>query len=135
MTSPLRKASGGLREQIREALGDRRRRFLDPKTPSGRLLEVWGLTRDGFFSDLAEGLLSDRLYLKPKTFPNQSQRYQCLLSYPEDDGCPALEIHVTLSPRGDPLRVKVAVHESDTARRLPELLFQDPNDENETEGK
>lgn len=131
MASPLRKAPTELRERIREALLDRRLRFLDSNTPSGRLLEAWGLKADGLFADLAEGLGSDRLFLKPKTFPNQSQRYHCRLLYPEECGCPALDVHVTLSPKGDPLRVKVAVHESDTVQRLPELLFDLPNDEND----
>lgn len=132
MASSLRKASAGLRERIVEALSDSRRRFLDPNTPSGRHLEVWGLTAEGLYADLAEGLWSDRLFLKPKTFPDQPQRYQCRLVYPEECGCPELDIHVTLSPKGEPLRVKVAVHKSDTVQRLPELLFNPPSDENET---
>ena len=50
----------------------------------------------------------------------------CVLAYPECE----LDIHVTLSPKGEPPRVKVAVHPSDTIRTLPRILAYPPNDEN-----
>lgn len=135
MPGLLRKASSELRERIREAILDPGRRFLDPNSPSGRLLENWGLTPDGLFDDLAIGLGSDRLFLKPKTFPSQTQRYQCRLLHPEEEGYPSLDIHVTISPKGDPLRVKVAVHESDTVQRLPQLILEPPNHDNDNDNR
>lgn len=128
-----RKASEGIRLQIIDALKDPRRRFIDGKTPSRSLLDVWGITTDGFFADLASGLSADRLFLKPKTFPNQAQRYQCVLCYPEDADYPKLDVHVTLSPKGTPTSVKVAIHESDTALTLPRIYPYTIDDEDREE--
>lgn len=85
---------------------------------------------DGVFADLADGLeKDDRLFLKPRIHPGQAQRYQCVLAYPECGPCPALDVHVTLSPRGEPPRVKVAVHPSDTIQTLPRVNLYPPADE------
>jgi hypothetical protein len=105
---------------------------LDGNTSSRRLLDHWGLKAEGFFADLADGLAAaDKLFLKPTTFPNQLQRYQCVLHYAEECELPEVDIHVTLSPSGDPPRVKVAVHESDTAQTLPRIF--PPSDPDETD--
>ena len=120
-----RKAPATIRSQIIEALRDPARRFLDQNSSSRNHLDRWDLRADGFFADLADGLASDLLFLKPKNQANQPQRYQCVLAYSENDPYPALDIHVTLSPKGQPTRVMVAVHESDTVQTLPRI-YVDP---------
>ncbi len=132
MPSLPRKASATVCLQIVDALRDPARRSLDYNKPSRKHLDFWDLRPDGFFADLADHLTSDKLFLKPKTFPNQTQRYQCILTYPEEFGCLELNIHVTLAPTGDPPRVKVAVHESDTVQTLPRIHLKSITDENET---
>lgn len=121
MSSPPRKASATIRQAVSDALRDPNRRFLDQKSSSRNLLDLWGLTASGLFLDLADGLEADLLFLKPKNQPSQIQRYQCVLAYPEDDSFPSLDIHVTLSPKGKPPVVMVAVHESDTVQTLPKI--------------
>jgi len=121
MSSIPRKAPAAIRKQIAEALRDPHRRFLDHNSSSRNHLDRWGLKAEGFFADLADSLASDLLFLKPKNHPNDPQRYQCVLAYPEDDPYPALDIHVTLSPKGQAPRVMVAVHESDTVQTLPRI--------------
>lgn len=122
MSNPSRKAPVSIRRQVVEALRDPGRRFLDPKSSSRNYLDHWDLKAPGFYADLADGLeASENLFLKPKNHPNNAQRYQCVLAYPEDDPYPALDIHVTLSPKGQPPRVMIAVHESDTVRTLPRI--------------
>jgi hypothetical protein len=122
MTNPRRKAPASIRSQIVESLRDPGRRFLDLKSSSRNYLDHWDLKAVGFYADLADGLAaSDELYLKPKNHPNDPQRYQCVLAYPEDDPYPALDIHVTLAPKGDPPRVMIAVHRSDTVQTLPRI--------------
>jgi hypothetical protein len=127
----LRKASATVRRQIVEALRDPARRFLDRNTASAKWIDLWNLTAEGFFLDLADGLASDRLFLKPKTFPGQNQRYQCLLRYPADCGFRELDIHITLAPAGEPPLVKVAAHPSDTAQTLPPIFPDPPADESD----
>lgn len=123
MSQKPRNAPANVAQAIVEALRDPRRRFLDGNSSSSSHLARWDLTAAGFFQDLADGLelQSDRLFLKPKQRPGDPQRYQCVLNYPEASGLPPLDIHVTLSPRGEPPRVMVAVHESDTVRTLPRI--------------
>ncbi len=122
MSNPCRKAPVSIRRQIVEALRNPGRRFLDQKSSSRHYLDHWGLKAPGFYADLADGLeASENLFLKPKNHPNDMQRYQCVLAYSEDDPYPALDIHVTLSPKGQPPRVMIAVHESDTVRTLPRI--------------
>jgi hypothetical protein len=122
MSNPRRKAPASIRSQIVEALRDPSRRFLDPISSSRNYLDHWDLKAAGFYADLADGLeASENLFLKPKNHPNDTQRYQCVLAYPENDPYPALDIHVTLSPKGQPPRVMIAVHESDTVRTLPRI--------------
>lgn len=121
MPSLPRKAPVTIRRQIADALRDPGRRFLDRKSSSRNFLDLWGLSAEGLFLDLADGLETDLLFLKPKNRPDQLQRYQCVLAYPEYDSLPALEIHVTLSPKGEPPAVMVAVHASDTVLTLPQI--------------
>jgi hypothetical protein len=121
MASIPRKAPEAIRKSIVEALQDPKRRFLDLNTPSRHYLTLWGLREAGLYQDLAEGLRDDLLFLKPKTFPRQTQRYQCVLLYPEDSEFKSIVVHVTLSPKGDPPRVKIAVHPSDTLKTLPAI--------------
>ncbi len=126
-------APRSITESIVEALRDPGRRYLDANSSSRNYLARWELTVDGFFRDLADGLEveSDRLFLKPKQHPNNPQRYQCVLTYPEECELPMIDIHVTLSPRGKPTRVMVAMHESDTVRTLPRIpvIFRPDEDE------
>lgn len=131
MSSLPRNASTSVCQQIVDALGDPRRRFFDQKTSSRGLLDCWDLKPDGFFSDLAAGLTADLLFLKPKTLPHQAQRYQCILSYPEEPGYAELDIHVTLSPKGEPVSVMIAVHKSDTVQTLPRIHVKPNPNENE----
>jgi hypothetical protein len=121
--SPLpRKASDAVRKAILDALKDRNRRYIDAKGPSYSWLADWYLKTDGLFEDLIDGLeSSDNLFAKPKD-PAFPQCYQCILKYPENgEKYPAIVVHVTLAPRGEPPRVRVAVHPSDTVRHLPPL--------------
>lgn len=112
MNPPPRFAASTVREKIAAALRDRKRRFLDANDSTSRnYLERCGITADGLFADLAADLKKFQLYLKPNTAP---QRYQYVLPYPEEDGLPALLIHITLSAKGEPPRVKVAVHPHNT---------------------
>lgn len=121
MNPPPRFASRVVREQITAALGDRNRRFLDANTQSRNYLDRWGITSDGLFEDIATDLKEYQLYLKPNTKP---QRYQYVLPYPEEDGLPALLVHITLSLKGEPPRVKVAVHPHNTGHApLPRVAI------------
>ena len=125
--SPLpAKASKAIRERIIEALGIPNRRFLDRAGSSGNWLIKWGLTERTIYQELIAGLkISDLLFVKERQ-PGKPQVYQCILDWPEDgDDFPAIVIHVTLAPRGDPLRVRVALHPSDTVRNLPALPYHE----------
>lgn len=126
MSAP-RKAPTEIRLLILDALQDPARRLLDPNTPSGRRLDLWGITAKGFFDALAEDLRIYEIFLKPKE-PSEPQRYQTRLIYEADppDHPEELIIHVTLSHRGDPPRVKVALHRSDTVQQLPKIKIDTP---------
>lgn len=125
--SPLpAKASKAIRERIIEALGISNRRFLDRAGSSGNWLVKWGLIERTIYQELIAGLkISDLLFVKEPQ-PGKPQVYQCILDWPEDgDEFPAIVIHVTLAPRGDPPRVRVALHPSDTVRSLPALPYHE----------
>ena len=125
--SPLpAKASKVIRERIIEALGISNRRFLDRAGSSGNWLVKWGLIERTIYQELIAGLkISDLLFVKERQ-PGKPQVYQCILDWPEDgDDFPAIVIHVTLAPRGDPPRVRVALHPSDTVRSLPALPYHE----------
>lgn len=130
MSSLPTKASKAIREDIIEALGSPGRRFLDRSGSSGNWLIKWGLKEQTIYDELIAGLkISDLLFFK-KLQPGKPQAYQCILDWPEDgDAYPAIEIHVTLAPRGEPSRVRVALHPSDTVRTLPALPYHQKNDE------
>jgi hypothetical protein len=130
MPNPPQEASADVRKQIIEALRDPPRWVLDQKSSSRNYLDLWDLTAAGFAADLADGLEREgRLFLKPMTLQGQPQRYQCVLAYPEDHPHAAIDIHITLSPRGEPPRVKIAVHPSDTVWTLPRILAYTISDE------
>lgn len=132
MASSLRKAPAVVRERIADALRDPARCSLDANSSSRSYLDRWDLRADGLFADLADAMECDDLYLKPKNDDHQPQRYQCVLAYPAESGLPAVDVHVTLSPKGEPVRVKVAVHPSDTVQTLPRIHVPLLNDEKET---
>lgn len=121
MASSLRKAPAVVRERIADALRDPTRCSLDANSSSRSYLDKWDLRAEGLFADLADAMGCDNLYLKPKTNDHQPQRYQCVLAYPAESGLPAVDVHVTLSPKGEPVRVKVAVHPSNTVQTLPRI--------------
>lgn len=133
MSQPPRKASKTVREAVIDALKDRQRRFIDERGSSRSWLDRWGIKADGLYADLIDGLeCSDHLYLKPLDDPRAIQSYQCILTYPENgDDYPAIVVHVTLAPKGEPPRVRVAVHPSDTLKTLPPLQFPTETDEND----
>jgi hypothetical protein len=115
-----------------DALRDPARRMLDRNSLPHNHLHLWNLKESSLFADLADYLTSDKLFLKPKNFPHQDQRYQCVLCYPEDCANAELDIHVTLSPKGVPPWVKIAVHKSDTVQTLPRIHVIPKTDENQT---
>lgn len=121
--SPLPpKASPTIRQAILDALRDRNRRFIDAGSSTVTWLSSWGLRTNGFFDDLIVALEgSDLLFLKPRNTPQSPQAYQCILHYAENGDYAAVIVHVTLAPKGQPPRVRVAVHPSDTAKTLPAL--------------
>ena len=108
-------ASTFIRLAIVDALKDRNRRFLARDDHTSRnYLDLWGIKVDAFFDDLSSDLEHYELYLKPSTSPGTLQKYQYIISYPEEHEYPEIIVHVTLSSRGAPLRVKVAVHPHNT---------------------
>lgn len=105
-------ASDTIRLQILDCLRDKDRCFFDQNTSSRNYLDRWGITTKGFFSALIEDLERYHIYLKPKQNPAHAQKYQFVMRWDEcEDG---LLIHITLSPRGEPPRVKIAIHEHNT---------------------
>jgi hypothetical protein len=121
MNPPPRFASSTVREKIVAALKDRRSRFIGQDDHTSRnYLDKWRITADGLFAELATDLSQHQLYLKPNTTP---QRYQYVLPHPGGETTGALLIHITLTPKGDPPRVKVSVHPHNTGhaplKRVP----------------
>jgi hypothetical protein len=93
-------------------LRDEKRCFFDQNTQSRSYLDRWGITLKGFISALIEDLERYHIYLKPKQNPADAQKYQFVMRWDEcEDG---FLIHITLSPRGTPPRVKIAIHEHNT---------------------
>jgi hypothetical protein len=111
---------------ILDALMDPGRRFLDQISSSRNWLDRWDLTEAGFFAELCDDLRSHEIFLKPKNKPADPQKYQTRLIYAAEppDYPEQLNIHITLSPKGDPPQVKVAIHPSDTARELPKISIK-----------
>jgi len=122
MSSLPAKAPKVVRQAIVGALGDSSRRFLDRAGSSGNWLIKWGLTEQRIYQELIAGLTHSDLLFAEEQQPGKPLVYQCLLDWPEvGDAFPAIVIHVTLAPRGEPPRVRVALHPSHTARHLPPL--------------
>ncbi len=104
-----------VRLSIIDALKDPQRRFLSRDDHTSRnYLDLWGIKAHTFFEDLANDLMLYELYLKPASSTGIPQKYQYILTYPEEHGYPEVIVHVTLSPRGEPVRVKIAVHPHNT---------------------
>jgi hypothetical protein len=125
MSAP-RKATSETRLLILDALSDPKRRFLEGNGPTRRWLDHWDLTEAGFFQELCQDLRFHEIFLKPQNKPSDPQKYQTRLIYEADppDYPQELNIHITLSPKGDPPRVKVAIHPSDTAQQLPKTKIE-----------
>jgi hypothetical protein len=125
-----KEAPESVRFRVIDALRDSTRWFLDQKSSSRNYLDLWNLRASTFVADLADGLeRGGRLFLKHSQQSGHTQRYQCVLAYPEEESYPPIDIHVTLSPRGEPPQVKIAVHPSDTVRTLPRIQAIPPNHE------
>ncbi|MFT5471250.1 MAG: hypothetical protein ACI8UO_006383 [Verrucomicrobiales bacterium] len=121
-------ASAEIRERTIDALLDPARRFISHSDTTSRgYLNSWGLTVKGLCEDLAEHLEKYELYLKPKGEPHHTQKYQFVLPYGEDGEFPAILVHVTLSPKGDPPRVKLAVHPHNTGYEPLQLVHLNPS--------
>jgi hypothetical protein len=122
MSAP-RQAPTEIRLLILDALQDPARRFLDRNTHSRSYLDLWEITEKGFFADLSDDLRIHEIFLKPKDKPADPQKYQTRLIYEADppDHPQELIIHVTLSQKGTPPKVKVALHRSDTVQQLPKI--------------
>ena len=104
-------ASAEIRERIIDALLDPSRRFISHSDTTSRgYLNLWGLTVKGLCENLVEHPEKYQLYLKPRDQPQMAQKYQFVIVYEDDEEFPAVLVHVTLSPKGDPPRVKLAVH-------------------------
>ena len=124
MSSLPAKACQTVRHAIIDALRTPNRRFLDRNGSSGNWLIKWGLTELCIYHELITGLTASDLLFEKERQPGKAQVYQCILDWPEEsEDLPAIEIHVTLAPRGDPPRVRVALHPSDTVHRLPALPY------------
>jgi hypothetical protein len=104
-------SSETIRLLILECLRDRRRRFFDRNTPSINYLNQWGIRQSAFYEALIEDLQRFELFLKPKQQPADPQRYQFVMRW---DSKATTLIHVTISPRGNPPRVMLAIHPHDT---------------------
>ena len=108
-------APEALRLEIILALRDRSRRFIDRyDTTSRGYLDRLAITAEMLYEDLADQLERFELDLKPKSDPKLPQKYRFVIPYGEHEDIPAIELHVTLSPRGKPLKVKLSVHPSNT---------------------
>jgi len=125
MSAP-RKAPPETRLIILDALMDPERRFLDQGSSSRNWLDHWDITEAGFFAELCDDLRIHEIFLKPKNKPADPQKYHTRLIYGADppDYPEELNIHITLSPKGDPPRVKVAIHPSDTIKQLPKIKIE-----------
>ena len=134
MSAP-RKASAEIRLLILDAIKDPHRRFLDPNTPSRRFLDHWDITEEGFFSRLADDLADYEIFLKPKDKPTDLQRYQTRLIYEAEppDYPDALNIHITLSHKGEPPRVKVPCTQAIPPNSFPKQKQQKQNHEIESQ--
>ena len=125
MSAP-RKATTEIRRLILDALKNPRRRFLDQNSSSRNWLDHWDITEEGFFAVLCKDLQTHEIFLKPKNKPADPQRYHTRLIYEADppDYPEELNIHITLSPKGDPPTVKVAIHPSDTVNQFPKIKIE-----------
>lgn len=115
MSEHPREAPDEIREQIMEALKDETRAYFHHS--SSTFLDEWDIERNELRLQLADFLEGHKLYLKPRE-PHQKQKYQCRLIYEESEDDFEIEIHATLSTSSDPIKVRIAVHESDTVRTL-----------------
>lgn len=96
---------------ILECLRDRGRRFFDRNTPSISYLNQWGIRQSAFYEALIEDLEHYELFIKPKQQPADPQRYHFVMRW---DSEATILIHITLSPKGDPPRVMLAIHPHNT---------------------
>lgn len=126
-----RPASDAVRLQILDCLRDRERRFIDHHSQSRQNLDRWQITEEGFFEELIYDLERYHIYIKRKTNSADPQRYQFVMRWDTEDDL--ILIHITLSPRGKPPRVKVVIHEHNTGHKplpLKPLKPKKDSDEN-----
>jgi hypothetical protein len=113
MRKPPPFAPDSIQKKIVAALKDRDRWFIAAADTTTRsYLDLWTLSEELLVEELVTDLERYRLYQKPAQpgSPGGPQKYQYVLPFPEEEGLPALHIHVTLSPRGEPPTVKLSVH-------------------------
>ncbi len=126
MSEHPREAPDEIREQIVEALKDERRAYFYHS--SSTFLDEWDIERNELRLQLVDFLEGHQLFLKPRE-PQQKQKYQCRLIYEESEDDFEIEIHATLSTASDPIEVRIAVHKSDTVRKLEIRPIKPPNNE------
>lgn len=125
-SAPPRTAPAEIREAIIDCLRSPNRRFLG-ENPTRAWLDIWGIADVGLYEELAVALESYELFFKPHTNPS---KYQFVLRSADLDDKDLL-IHITLSPRGKPPRVKINVHPHDIPHPpLPLLPIKQPSHEN-----
>lgn len=107
-----RTTSEEIRLLILECLRDEKRRFLDANSSSRTWLNTWGIRQKAFFEELIQDLGNYQLFFKPKNKPSDHQKYQYVMRWDECEN--GLLIHITLSPKGDPPRVMIALHKHNT---------------------
>jgi hypothetical protein len=112
MHKPPSFAPDSIQKKVVAAQKDRDRWFIATEPSSRSYLDRWSISEELFVEELIADLECFRLYLKPAQpgSPGGMQKYQYVLPFPEEEGLPALHIHVTLSPKGEPTTVKLSVH-------------------------
>lgn len=103
-----RKAPAHIRERIIECLLTPGRRFLG-EHPTRAWLDKWEISDKGLYEELIKALKQYELFFKPNTHP---QKYQFVLRSFDSEQIDLL-IHITLSPRGNPPKVKINIHPHD----------------------
>jgi hypothetical protein len=103
-----RKAHREIRETIIECLLTPGRCFLG-EHPTRAWLNKWEISDKGLYEEPAEALQRYELFFKPHTNP---QKFQFVLRSFDTEETSIL-IHITLSPRGDPPKVKINAHPHD----------------------
>ncbi|HAV12865.1 MAG TPA: hypothetical protein DCX06_05135 [Opitutae bacterium] len=103
-------SSEKVRLLILECLRDKKRRFFDGNSPSIRWLNQWGIRQSAFYEELIKDLETYEIFLKPKNSHADLQRHQFVMRW---DDAGEILIHITMSPKGKPPKVMLAIHPHD----------------------